>query len=164
MGLLHSLANTSVRSSLPSSSPLAKLISEAVPLNPIQRAELLTKSKELESAHTTAASSGQSVTPSAEDPIDLHFTCFVRDPEAKQLVELDGRRKGPVNRGVSLPTQEDLLEGACKWVQDNYVSRDRAASKHLQLTDDRRSPLIIRQMAMDPDAVQFNLIALGPAA
>lgn len=122
MGLLHSLANTSVRSSLPDSSPLAKLISQAVPLNPIQRAELLTTSRELEAAHTTAASGGQSVAPAADDPIDLHFTCFIRDQEKGELVELDGRRKGPVYRAVKLPTQEDLLEGACNWVRDNYVS------------------------------------------
>ncbi|CAO1615453.1 unnamed protein product [Sympodiomycopsis kandeliae] len=137
MGLLHSLANTSVRRSLSPDSPLAKLISQAQPLNPIQRAELLTHSKELEAAHTTAASGGQTAAPDANDSIDLHFTCFVRDQSSGELIELDGRRKGPVRRGIQLASQEDLLEGACKWVQDNY-------------------------MAMDPNAVQFNLIALGP--
>lgn len=122
MGLLHSLANTSVRQSLSPDSPLAKLIAQAQPLNPIQRAELLTYSKELAAAHTTAASGGQTAAPDASDPIDLHFTCFIRDQSSGELVELDGRRKGPVRRGVHLASQEDLLEGACKWVQDNYVS------------------------------------------
>lgn len=139
MGLLHSLANTSVRQSLPKHSPLARLIAEAQPLNPVQRAELLTRSKELESAHTTAASGGQTAAPAADDSVDLHFTCFVRDQKTGELVELDGRRKGPVSRGVKVQRQEDLLQGACKWVQDNY-------------------------MAQDPNAVQFNLIALGPPA
>lgn len=122
MGLLHSLANTSVRQSLPQDSPLAKLIAQAQPLNPIQRAELLTHSKELEAAHTTAASAGQTAAPDANESVDLHFTCFIRDQGTGELVELDGRRKGPVSRGVKLQRQEDLLEAACKWIQDNYVS------------------------------------------
>lgn len=122
MGLLHSLANTSVRSSLPPDSPLAQLIKAAQPLNPIQRAELLTHSKELEAAHTSAASGGQTAAPAADDRVDLHFTCFVRDASSKELVELDGNRKGPVYRGVKVDRQEDLLNEACQWVQKNYVS------------------------------------------
>lgn len=121
MGLLHALANSRVRGSLEPGSPLAKLIDQSQPLDPIQRAELLTRSEELKAAHTSAASSGQSAAPAAEERVDLHFTCFVRERNSGRLVELDGRRKGPVDRGVKLERQEDLLEGACKWIQDNYV-------------------------------------------
>ncbi|CAO1636219.1 unnamed protein product [Parajaminaea phylloscopi] len=139
MGLLHSLANASaVRSSLPADSPLASLISKSAPLDPIARAKLLTESPELESAHTAASTGGQTEAPGNDDLSDFHFTCFVRDPADGQLVELDGRRKGPVRRGITLEKQDDLLSGACQWIQDNY-------------------------MAMDPNAVQFNIIALAPA-
>lgn len=39
--------------------------------------------------------------------IDLHYVCFIKD-EAHNLWELDGRRKGPLNRG-SLSEDEDVL-------------------------------------------------------
>lgn len=125
MGLLHSLANPpAVRNSLPTDSPLSTLIARSAPLDPIGRAKLLTESRELEAAHTTASAGGQTSAPAADTSVDLHFTCFVRDQNSGDLIELDGRRKGPVNRGVHLGKQEDLLAGACNWVQDNYVSAE----------------------------------------
>lgn len=130
MGLLHSLANpVDVRSSLPQDSPLASLISRSEPLDPIGRAQLLTESRELESAHTAASTGGQTAAPSADERVDLHFTCFVRDPKGGELIELDGRRQGPVRRGVPLDKQEDLLAGACQWIQDNYVSGNRSCKR-----------------------------------
>ncbi|PWN27475.1 cysteine proteinase [Jaminaea rosea] len=140
MGLLHSLSNaSSVRTSLPSDSPLAKLIDQSAPLPPLERSALLTKSKELARAHTTAGSGGQTAAPQADESVDLHFTCFVRG-ESGELVELDGRRKGPVIRkeAAKVEKQEDLLSVAASFVKKHY-------------------------MEMDPEAVQFNLIALGPA-
>jgi len=61
----------------------------------------------LENAHQSAASQGQSSAPGAEDDIDLHYVCFIKD-EKNNLWELDGRRKGPLNRG-SLSADEDVL-------------------------------------------------------
>jgi len=37
----------------------------------------------------------------------LHFVCFIKD-EKDNLWELDGRRKGPINRGT-LSQDEDVL-------------------------------------------------------
>lgn len=87
-----------------------------------QRAEYLQTSKPLAKAHTEAASSGQTAPPPAEQGVDLHFTTFVRHPETHHLFELDGRRKGPVDRGVVVPEQADLLKLATQWIQENYVS------------------------------------------
>ena len=50
---------------------------------------------------------GQSTAPDAEDNIDLHYVCFVKD-EKNNLWEMDGRRKGPLNRGP-LGSDEDVL-------------------------------------------------------
>lgn len=140
MGLLHSLLNApAVRSTLPATSPLATLFHRSAPLPPLERSRLLTESRELAAAHTTAGASGQTAAPSADERVDLHFTCFVRGKEG-ELVELDGRRKGPVVRKEAgkMGKQEDLLGTAARFVKEHY-------------------------MEMDPNAVQFNLIALGPA-
>ena len=86
-------------------SNLAKLIHEAIPLGPDDRAELLYESQALESAHQAAASVGDTAAPSADESIDLHFVCFVKAKD-NHLWELDGGRKGPLDRG-SLSNDED---------------------------------------------------------
>ncbi|UZJ57349.1 hypothetical protein CBS101457_006669 [Exobasidium rhododendri] len=136
IGLLHSICNTSARDTLTQSSPLAVLLREALSLNATDRAAYLQTSKSLSQAHTTAAASGQTAAPSADDSVDLHFVSFIRDPKSQQLFELDGRRRGPVNRNVHIPKQEDLLKIATQWVADNYMS-------------------------LNPDEVNYNLIALA---
>ena len=44
--------------------------------------------------------------PGAEDDVDLHYVCFVKD-DKNHLWEMDGRRKGPLDRG--LIGDEDVL-------------------------------------------------------
>ncbi|PWN93149.1 putative ubiquitin thiolesterase L3 [Acaromyces ingoldii] len=136
IGLLHALANTSASETLPKDSPLATLFADARPLAPVDRAALLQTSKSLAQAHTQAAASGQTAAPSADDKVDLHFVAFVRHPKTGDLVELDGRRKGPVNRKVKVEEQKDLLKLATSWIRDSY-------------------------MALDPTEVNYNLIALS---
>lgn len=57
--------------------------------------------------HAAAATSSQSAVPTNLDT-DLHFTCFVAAPSSRgpssegssmRIVELDGRRNGPIDRG-----------------------------------------------------------------
>lgn len=45
--------------------------------------------------------------PEATDDVDLHYVCFVKTDDGK-LWELDGRRKGPLERGT-LEEGEDVL-------------------------------------------------------
>lgn len=123
IGLLHSIANSSARDTLAESSPFATLLKEALPLNAIDRAAYLQTSKSLAQAHTSAAIGGQTAAPPAEDSSEHHFVSFVRNPKSQTLVELDGRRKGPKDRGVKVPSQEDLLKVATQWIADNYVSQ-----------------------------------------
>lgn len=88
--------------------PLAKFIEQAKSRTPLERAELLEKTELFASIHSSAANSGQSEVPTNLET-ELHFCAFVQAPslvdKKLRLLELDGRRAGPVDRGPS----EDLL-------------------------------------------------------
>ncbi|KAL9618582.1 MAG: hypothetical protein Q9160_006693 [Pyrenula sp. 1 TL-2023] len=98
IGLLHAVCNGPARGMIAEGSSLERLLKQAIPLKPVERAELLYKSQALEAAHQGAAAKGDSAAPSANDAVDLHFVCFVKG-EGGRLWELDGRRKGPLDRG-----------------------------------------------------------------
>ena len=107
-------------------SNLAKLLNDAIPLKPVERADLLYDSEALESAHQAAASGGDTSAPAAEDNVDLHYVCFVKSQD-NNLWELDGRRKGPLNRGV-LSANEDVLSGkALDLGVRSFLKREAAA-------------------------------------
>ena len=76
-------------------------------MDPDARAKLLETSPEFASAHASAAAGGDTAAPSADARVDLHFVAFVKSPGGN-LWELDGRRKGPLNRG-KLPDGDDIL-------------------------------------------------------
>lgn len=107
IGLLHGVSNGAARYQVQADSDLDKLINKAVPLKPLQRAELLEETEALETAHQAAASTGDSTVPNVEDSVDLHYVCFVKSGNG-HLWEMDGRRKGPLDRGA-LPEDEDVL-------------------------------------------------------
>ncbi|GLA83079.1 ubiquitinyl hydrolase 1 [Aspergillus tubingensis] len=107
IGLLHAVSNGTPRKHITPGSDLDNLLKEAEGLGPIQRADLLYESKALESAHADAAKLGDTDAPAAEDSVDLHFVAFVKGEDGT-LWELDGRRKGPLVRGV-LGKEEDAL-------------------------------------------------------
>jgi ubiquitin carboxyl-terminal hydrolase L3 len=108
---------------LESGSDLEKLVQDAIPLGPIERADLLYNSQALERAHQSAASEGQSNVPGAEDDIDLHYVCFVKD-EKNHLWEMDGRRKGPLDRGVLQEDQDVLSEKALDLGVRKFLKRE----------------------------------------
>ena len=85
-------------------SPLAAFIEQAIPRTPLERAELLENTELFASIHSSAAQSGQSEIPQDLNT-DLHFCAFVQAPSPidgkLRLLELDGRRAGPVDRGPS---------------------------------------------------------------
>lgn len=119
---------------------LANLITSALPLDPSSRAQLLETSPSIAQAHASAATGGDSAAPSAEADIDLHFVAFVKSAE-NNLWELDGRRKGPLNRG-KLGNDEDVL-----------------AEKALDLGVRR---FLKREEELGGD-VRFSLVALAPS-
>ncbi|KAI0953998.1 hypothetical protein AcW1_006703 [Taiwanofungus camphoratus] len=136
IGLLHALANSDV--TLAPESPLAQFIDECKDKTPEERAKVLETTPLFANIHAQAASVGQTAAPSADTHTDLHFTCFVQAPspprgegempdEPPRLVELDGRRVGPVDRGEC----KNLLEDVAKFVKENYVSQ--TASMHFSM-------------------------------
>jgi ubiquitin carboxyl-terminal hydrolase L3 len=126
IGLLHAVSNGAARPYVQDNSDLAKLLADAIPLKPVERADLLYDSHALESAHASAASTGDTAAPDADDKVDLHFVCFVKT-EDNHLWELDGRRKGPLDRG-ELPAGEDVLgENALELGVRAFLRRETAA-------------------------------------
>jgi len=109
IGLLHGVSNGKARDFVQSDTDLDKLIKQAVPLKPRQRAQLLEDTDALEKAHQAAAATGDTAAPQADDSVDLHYVCFVKSKT--HLWEMDGRRKGPLDRGA-LAEDDDVLSPA----------------------------------------------------
>ncbi len=65
-----------------------------------QRAKLLYDSKEFEEAHQSVCEMGDTVAPDVEtgNRLGQHFVAFVK--EGGRLWELEGSRKGPLDRGA----------------------------------------------------------------
>jgi len=143
IGLLHAVSNGAAKEHIKADSDLAKLLASAIPLKPTERADLLYESQALESAHANAASEGDTAAPSADDNVELHFVCFVKT-EDDHLWELDGRRKGPLDRG-QLPKDEDVLgEKALELGVRAFLKRESAAGG-----GDLRFSLIVLAPSLD---------------
>lgn len=124
------------------STTLSRIIAEATPLDPVSRTQVLETLPELAKAHATAAAKGDTAAPPAEDKIDLHFVAFVKTAEG-HLWELDGVRKGPINRG-RIPQDEDALgETALKLGPKRFLQQEAAAGAGAEL--------------------RFSILALGPS-
>ncbi|KAJ8597290.1 cysteine proteinase [Rhizopogon salebrosus TDB-379] len=130
MGLLHALINSDV--TFAPEGPLAKFIEECQDKTPLERAKTLEETFLFEQIHTSAATSGQTAVPEDLDT-DLHFTCFVRAPDATaratetqanglRIIELDGGRDGPIDRGKCT----SLLQDVAQYVKDNYIKDSKS--------------------------------------
>lgn len=127
IGLLHCISNMRIPHALEPSSTLDTLFKEATPLDPERRAQLLYDSSVLEAAHQEAAQEGDSIAPLAEEYDDPHaFTAFVKGSDG-HLWELEGRRKGPVDRGQLGPDDDCLSEMALNLGPRAYVKREAEA-------------------------------------
>jgi len=125
IALLHALVNSDV--TFVPHSALSRFVDECRDKTPEERAKLLETTPLFANIHAEAASAGQTAAPSIEQDTDLHFTCFVRAPnppreegvasDSSRVLELDGRRAGPVDRGECT----DLLRDVAKYVRSNYV-------------------------------------------
>lgn len=140
IGLLHAVSNGESRQHITPGSDLDGLLKEAEGLEPIQRADLLYDSKALESAHADAAKLGDTAAPQAEDSVDLHFVAFVRGVDGT-LWELDGRRKGPLARGVLKEGDDALSEAALDLGVRRFLKTEAQGG--------------------NPD-LRFSLVSLGP--
>lgn len=120
IGLLHAISNSRAASAVQAGTPLAQLLEAARSAPQEQRPQLLETCDALRDAHAQTAGEGQTAAPEAHAQVDLHFVAFVRGPSGK-LIELDGRRRGPIERDVDVPTAADLLTAAAQFVQTYYV-------------------------------------------
>jgi ubiquitin carboxyl-terminal hydrolase L3 len=101
------LINGPAKSYILPNSILSKLREAAIPLGMEDRAQLLYESKELEDAHQSVAEMGDTAAPTAAEGGELgHFVAFVK--QDGKLWELEGSRKGPLERG-NLDDDEDVL-------------------------------------------------------
>lgn len=116
------------------------MLRDAEKLEPVQRADLLYESKALESAHADAARLGDTAAPEAADDVDLHFVAFVRGVDGT-LWELDGRRKGPLSRGVLGEGEDALSEKALGLGVRRFLETEAKGG--------------------NPD-LRFSLVSLGP--
>ncbi|KAL7007440.1 ubiquitinyl hydrolase 1 [Cystobasidiomycetes sp. EMM_F5] len=115
MGILHAVANCPVPKE--PGTALHRIFADCANLTPAARSRYLETCRELEAAHTSAASGGQSNNPGNEDLAEEHFSAFVAAKVNGQdrLVELDGRRPKPVDHG---PLEGGLLEATVKVVKE----------------------------------------------
>ena len=107
IGLLHCTTNGAAASEITPDSDLAKLIHDTLPLEPVQRAQYLHDSAMLEKAHSSVAQLGDTIAPPLGEDPGHAFIAFVKGKDGC-LYELEGRRKGPTNRGA-LKEDEDVL-------------------------------------------------------
>ncbi|KAH7925755.1 cysteine proteinase [Leucogyrophana mollusca] len=126
MAVLHALCNSGA--ALVPESPMKRYIKECKDKTPLERAKILEEAPHFAEIHKTTAEAGQSSVP-ADLYVEFHFTCFVQAPDvgagatvssAKKwrLLELNGARNGPIDRGES----DDLLMDVANYVKEAYVA------------------------------------------
>lgn len=112
IGLVHCLLNSEASKHIRPSSELAKIRDDALPKPMLERAKVLEDSDEFERLHAEAVKLGDTPapTPISDEHTGQHFVAFVKAKDG-HLWELEGSRKGPLDRGV-LKEDEDVLSPA----------------------------------------------------
>ncbi|OTA52800.1 ubiquitin carboxyl-terminal hydrolase [Hypoxylon sp. EC38] len=105
IGFLHCAINGPAAEYINPGSDLDKIRRDAIPLKMEERAEMLYNSIPFEEAHKSCVQLGDTV-PSNKEHLGQHFVAFVK--ANGRLWELEGSRKGPLDRGV-LEDDEDVL-------------------------------------------------------
>ena len=112
-----------------------------MPLDPRSRAHLIETNEDLATAHASAAVVGDTAAPSADENVDLHYVAFIKS-EQNNLWELDGSRKGPLNRGKLEAGDDVLSKKAVNLGPQQFLKREKEAGGDGEL--------------------RFSILALGP--
>lgn len=131
---VHALSNLSHIISLDQGKEMAKFVEANETKSPDARGEALFKCQGLKESSDTAAVNreAQTVCPARDGPsLDHHFVAFVFADG--KLVELDGTKWAPVSHGLSSP--QTFVADVAKVVRTNF-------------------------MQVQPDSIEFNLVAL----
>ncbi|KAK1306389.1 hypothetical protein QJS10_CPA10g00979 [Acorus calamus] len=113
IGLLHAIGNVTSHIKLVEESFLDRFFKSTAAMDPLERAAFLEKDREMEDAHSVAASAGDTEAPDINSNVDTHFICFSCVDGG--LYELDGRKTKPVLHGSSSPSS--LLQDAAKVIK-----------------------------------------------
>jgi ubiquitin carboxyl-terminal hydrolase L3 len=71
-----------------------------------------------------AAMQGDSNVPTdAQAEVDFHYVCFV-ETEHRRIYEMDGDRKGPIDKEVTLEPGDDMLSSASLSLVRDYIDRE----------------------------------------
>ncbi|KAK5018710.1 ubiquitinyl hydrolase 1 [Cryomyces antarcticus] len=126
--ILHAICNGDARNFIPT------ILESCTFLPPQDRALVLEGSEELESVYGMAALQGNSMVPtSAEDEVDFHFVCFVKSHINGHIYELDGDRKGPVDKGPMLKPDDDILAHGGLAIVREFIQRERDGNSNFSL-------------------------------
>ena len=110
IGLVHALLNSDASKYIRPGSTLDQIRKEALPKGMVERAKVLEDSDAFEKAHADAQKLGDTAAVGPEGNNGQHFVAFVKAKDG-HLWELEGNRKGPLDRGP-LKEDEDLLSPA----------------------------------------------------
>lgn len=140
IGLVHCLLNSEASKHIQPGSVLEKIRDAALPKSIWERAKVLEDSDEFEKAHADAAKLGDTATPIpvSDEHTGQHFVAFVKAKDG-HLWELEGARKGPLDRGL-LQDDEDVLSPA---------ALDKGLGRLMRIESDKGGDL------------RFSAIALG---
>lgn len=108
IGLLHCVLNGPAKEHIDPDSTFDHIKDKAIGLGVEQRARMLYNDHEFEKAHQSVGMMGDTVPPDARggEHLGQHFVAFVK--EGGRLWELEGSRKGPLDRGA-LGEDDDVL-------------------------------------------------------
>jgi ubiquitin carboxyl-terminal hydrolase L3 len=142
IGLVHCLVNGEVAKYIEPGSTIDQIRKDALPKKMEERAKVLEDSDAFEKAHAEAAKLGDTKPPTHEEAVHSgqHFVAYVKGKDG-HLYELEGGRKGPLDRGL-LKEDEDVLSPAA-------VERGLGG--------------LMRTETENGDDLRFSAIALAPS-
>ena len=107
IAVLHALLNLHAQGSLEfeEKSYVRRMYEVILDLTPQQRADWLASDEEITRAHASYECEGQSA--AIEGDVDTHFIAFIPSPDKSRVIELDGRKSGPVDHGPITDDPDD---------------------------------------------------------